>query len=80
MENELYYIQTKGFVGNCLLWWAPERRGYVCDLDLAGKYTKEEAESIVKDRPEKDKMHLCSEVDILAIRHIASSNRRFHIK
>lgn len=30
------------------LWWAPERKGYTIDVDLAGRYTKEEAEEVVK--------------------------------
>lgn len=40
----LYYIQdTRGYVGNCVQWWGPERAGYTTRLDEAGKYPKDEA-------------------------------------
>jgi hypothetical protein len=42
--SDLYYIQDKRqYVGNCLLWWGKDRRGYTCDIDRAGVYTREEA-------------------------------------
>ena len=39
-----YYIQdSRTCVGNAMMWWAIEARGYVCDLDKAGVFTGEEA-------------------------------------
>lgn len=32
------------------LWWRPERQGYTTDLQQAGRYSKEEAESIQRIR------------------------------
>ncbi|MCA9676773.1 MAG: hypothetical protein KC464_17195, partial [Myxococcales bacterium] len=34
---------TRQVVGNCALWWAKDRAGYVCDLRDAGVYTGAEA-------------------------------------
>ena len=36
----MYYIQN-GYVGNAILWWAENSRGYTTDFTKAGKYTKE---------------------------------------
>jgi len=34
-----YYVQdNRQIVGNCVLWWGIESKGYVCDLDKAGVY------------------------------------------
>lgn len=61
METEkLYYIQN-GYVGNAILWWGVEGKGYTTDIEKAGKYTKEEAKKIIK-RPQ-DIAWLCSHVD-----------------
>lgn len=59
-KEELYYIQN-GWVGNAILWWAKESRGYTTDIRNAGKYTKEEAKKIIQ-RPQ-DKAWLCRHVD-----------------
>lgn len=46
-EKEMYLIQdTRQFCGNCIFWWAPDRAGYVCNVDEAGRYTEEEARRI----------------------------------
>ena len=44
MANEplFYVLDTRTVVGNCGLWWAPEGKGYVCDLREAGKFTEEQ--------------------------------------
>jgi hypothetical protein len=48
MENEkMYYIQN-GYVGNAILWWGIDSRGYTTDINKAGKYTKEETLEIIK--------------------------------
>jgi hypothetical protein len=41
-KQELYYIQN-GYVGNAILWWGVDSKGYTTDITKAGKYTKEEA-------------------------------------
>lgn len=38
------YIQdSRSYVGNCMLFWGPNRSGYTTDIDEAGVYTLEEA-------------------------------------
>jgi hypothetical protein len=49
-KEQLYYIQN-GYVGNAILWWGIDSKGYTTDIRQAGKYTKEVAKSIIK-RPE----------------------------
>ena len=49
--EKLYYIQNSlAYVGNDLLWWAKEDRGYTTDLDRAGLYTEKQAKEIHRDR------------------------------
>ena len=42
---EVFYILCveRPPVGNCALWWRPDGKGYTCNLDEAGLYTREEA-------------------------------------
>ena len=42
--SELYYLQDKRqYVGNDVLWWAKDGKGYTTDLSKAEVYTKEKA-------------------------------------
>jgi len=38
------------YPGMCV-WWAPDRKGYVTDLNRAGRYSEDEARSQERDRP-----------------------------
>ncbi len=40
-----YYIhdKTRGYVGNCMVWWKHDNCGYVCDIQKARIWTKAEA-------------------------------------
>lgn len=49
-KERLYYI-ANGYVGNAILWWGIDRKGYTTDITKAGKYTAAEAKEICK-RPE----------------------------
>ena len=48
MSQEKDYVvwYTGNYNGDCVIFWGPNRSGYVTNLDEAGRYTKEEAESI----------------------------------
>lgn len=48
MSKLYYYVQERGFVGDCALWWGKNRRGYVTDLSEAGLYTEEEVRQMRK--------------------------------
>jgi hypothetical protein len=37
-------------VGNCALWWGPNRQGYVCSIEEAGRYTEQEARAQERSR------------------------------
>lgn len=59
-NQDLYYIQN-GYVGNAILWWGIDSKGYTTDITKAGRYTKEEAQKIIQ-RP-KDIAWLCKHID-----------------
>jgi hypothetical protein len=59
-KGKLYYIQN-GYVGNAILWWGIDSKGYTTNFAEAGKYTYAEAKEIIK-RPQ-DRAWLCSYVD-----------------
>ena len=41
--KKLYYLQDqRSVVGNSILWWAIEGKGYTCDIRCAQVWTKEE--------------------------------------
>lgn len=48
----MYLILNKQRVGDLALWWRPNRCGYTVNVDTAGRYSKEEAESIARIRGE----------------------------
>lgn len=43
--QERFYIQNRGYCGNCLQWWRADRHGYTMDLREALKVGRKEAES-----------------------------------
>lgn len=47
-----YLILHKQRVGDLALWWRANRSGYTVDLSQAGRYSKEEAQSIAHIRGE----------------------------
>ncbi len=54
MLNEYYIQDSRGYVGNDMLFWAKDGQGYTTDLRKAHVYTKDEAVS----------QHQCRETDI----------------
>lgn len=55
MSDQLFYLQdSRSYVGNDVLWWAKDGKGYTTDLSKAHVYAKEDA--VAK--------HNCRETDI----------------
>lgn len=53
--SELYYLQDKrSYVGNDMLWWAKDDKGYTTDLSRAEVYSRDDALA----------QHQCRESDI----------------
>lgn len=39
----IYYLQdSRNYVGNCMLWWCKDNKGYTTNLDKAKQYSEEE--------------------------------------
>jgi hypothetical protein len=50
-DEELFYIQdTRDYVGNDLLFWGKDGKGYTCHINQAGVYTKSEAIRLNQER------------------------------
>lgn len=62
MEQHLYYIQTEGYVGNAMIWWRPEHRGYTPNINEAGKYSTDEAMKICENS-DKSRAWPCEYID-----------------
>ncbi|MBB1630260.1 Lar family restriction alleviation protein [Cupriavidus sp. UME77] len=61
----MFYVQdTRQFVGNCVMWWGKNHRGYVSRLNEAGRYTLDEASRICER--DTDRMWPCEQIDVLA--------------
>lgn len=43
MSDQFYLQDKRQYVGNDILWWAKDGRGYTTDLSMAHVYTKDEA-------------------------------------
>lgn len=49
-----YYLQTRGYCGNSLMWWKKGKHGYTTDVRRAHVFTKAEAYGQAKVRPTED--------------------------
>lgn len=60
-----YYLQNKnaGYLGNAPVWWARGGNGYTAYILGAERFTKEKAESFLKEDGLKWAMHKCDDVD-----------------
>jgi len=67
-----YYIRTRGYSGDCLLWWKRGGCGYTTDLRNAAQLSEEDARRIISNRPEEDSMYPVDEVDAVAELHVCS--------
>jgi hypothetical protein len=59
--NEYFIQDTRIYVGNCVLWWGPDNRGYTTNINEAGRYTEERAMAQQRSRP-SDKPWKCSDI------------------
>lgn len=64
--TELFYIQNKGNVGDCLLWWREGGAGYTTNLSEAMICNRDDAESICNNRPGEDVMWPATAVKLAA--------------
>ena len=64
-EPEMYYLRTRGYVGNGLIWWRPNSAGYTSDLRSAGIYPHEEAMSICRSSHGDTIAYKCNTIDNL---------------
>lgn len=48
--EEQYYIHSGDYVGNAMLWWALDSKGYTTDLDKAQKFSLDEAKLILNNK------------------------------
>lgn len=53
----MYYIQNydQGYLGNSIIFWAKDRKGYTPDINNSHKFTEEEAKDICLNNPKKNK-------------------------
>lgn len=50
-KNALFYIQdSRSYVGNDVLWWAKDGKGYTTDLSKAETYTQHDAQAMHYNR------------------------------
>jgi len=49
--EQRYYVHdnTRGYVGNCMVWWKHNDAGYVCDITEARKFTLAELHHLDAD-------------------------------
>lgn len=70
----LFYIQNRGYCGDCLRWWKADRCGYTSNLDMALKLPETEAKALCASRSVEDFPWPVSEVDNAAERHLNSEH------
>lgn len=60
-----YYIRNKhtGFLGNSPFWYGKNHNGYTAYILGAMRFSKEDAEEMVKESPDKWEMYNCDHVD-----------------
>ena len=74
MSEKDYVVQyTEQYNGDCVIFWGPDRSGYVIDLDKAGRYTKKEALEIEQMRG-KEKAIPLKVAEAAAHQHVTSDS------
>lgn len=74
--EQLYYIQdTRTYVGNGVMWWRPEGKGYTSDLNEAWKVPADKAKTMHRHR-KTDVPWPCEEIDKQSQRHFDMQNLR----
>jgi hypothetical protein len=66
----MYLIQDlRSCVGNCASFWREKSQGYTCNVEEAGRYTKERATNLTEDNPDHA---MVSEAEVLAacVKHV----------
>ncbi len=66
--EQLYYIQNRETVGNCLSWWGKKGNGYTCDISKAETYTLVQAKEAT--RRSIDRFWPKEYIDSIAVRHV----------
>lgn len=69
IKADLFYIQNRGYCGNCMFWWRADGKGYTLDLDQAWKVTKEQSGKLC--RPGIDRAWPVSLVEAAMRRHVS---------
>ena len=70
MGEKCYVIwDTRRIVGDCAVFWGPDRSGYTCDLSQAGLYLPGEAQEIERRRS----------TDVAIDREHAFAKARLHV-
>ena len=59
----MYYVQNLGYIGNAMIWWRPDSKGYTTNIEEAGRYTEEEMRGLINSRPEEDFAWECDYID-----------------
>lgn len=71
-----YYIQdTRGFVGDSVMWWRPDGKGYTINLEEAGEYDEEKARAIETNRS-TDKPIPCEVARAASSTHVMADRLR----
>lgn len=72
-----YYIRTKGFCGNSLLWWRENGNGYTTDLNDAWRVSEEKAKEICNARPGEDFAYRADEMNAAATLQVSCESEGF---
>jgi len=66
VDDGMYFIQdTRSYVGNCVVWWGKDSRGYTTNISEAGRYTHKQAFSQMESR-DTDIPWKCIDIEPLA--------------
>jgi hypothetical protein len=69
-DNSLFYIQN-GYVGNSVLWWAKDSKGYTTNIEDAHKFTKKEIQkSFIESKREEDRIWFVEHVEKHIKKHV----------
>ena len=72
-EEQLYYVQDeRQYVGNCMLWWCPDGKGYTTQIDEAGLFTAKEVRGMRESEVGWPKEY----VEAHIVQHVRRDNMR----
>lgn len=69
-DDTMFYIQSYGYIGNCISFWKEGRKGYTTNIAKAQIFTKTEVLEQLSFKRDQDVFYEAGEVELKSVRMV----------